>query len=66
MEYLQTAPGPLSQVPLPYSPADIPPLMEALRKYGLTKGELMMLVNTRTCDRPGRTRLREILRLDRG
>ncbi len=47
MQYFQTAPGPLSQVPAAYEPADIRPLMEKLRPYRLAKGELIMIVNLR-------------------
>ncbi len=44
---LRRAPGPLSQQPLPYGPEAIPALVEKLRKYDLTKGELLTIANLR-------------------
>ncbi len=47
MAYLTTAPGPLSQTPLPFGPDAIPRLLEKLASYDLTKGELLMIFNLR-------------------
>jgi hypothetical protein len=37
----------LSQKPLPFKPSDIPVLVEKLRPYGLTKTEMIMIINLR-------------------
>jgi len=47
MTYLSTDPAPLSQKPAPFTSADIPTLLEKLRGYSLTKGELLMIINLR-------------------
>lgn len=44
--------NPLSQKPSTYKPAAIPALMERLRPYGLSKGELVMVLNLRPASVP--------------
>ncbi|KAM0429017.1 hypothetical protein ACHAPT_006821 [Fusarium lateritium] len=45
--YLRSAPGPLSQDPLPYTEGCITQLLERLRPYNLAKGEVVMILNVR-------------------
>jgi hypothetical protein len=47
MKGLQTYPNPLSQKPPKYTDASIAALMERLRPYKLSKGEMLMLLNVR-------------------
>jgi hypothetical protein len=44
--------NPLSQKPSTYTPAVIPQLMERLRPYELSKGELVMILNLRPASVP--------------
>ncbi|KJZ80188.1 hypothetical protein HIM_00038 [Hirsutella minnesotensis 3608] len=48
--YLDTAPGPLSQKPTTYSPRCITQLLERLRPFELSKGEVVMILNLRPAD----------------
>ncbi|KAJ6441788.1 RNA polymerase III, subunit C17 [Purpureocillium lavendulum] len=47
LQYLREAPGPLSQEPTTYTPESIAQLLERLRHYELSKGELVMILNLR-------------------
>ncbi|KAG5944789.1 hypothetical protein E4U59_006882 [Claviceps monticola] len=47
LQYLRTEPNPLSQQPLAYTPDCIAQLLEKLRPYELSKGEVVMLLNLR-------------------
>ncbi|UNI19844.1 hypothetical protein JDV02_005991 [Purpureocillium takamizusanense] len=47
LQYLRTAPGPLSQEPTTYTPASISQLLERLRPFDLSKGEVVMILNLR-------------------
>ncbi|EFZ01385.1 hypothetical protein MHUMG1_02413 [Metarhizium humberi] len=46
-EYLRTAPSPLSQKPLTYTPEAIAQIIEKLSPYELSKGEMVMILNLR-------------------
>ncbi|KAM4059219.1 RNA polymerase rpb4 domain-containing protein [Hirsutella rhossiliensis] len=48
--YLRTRPNPLSQDPSTYSPECISHLLEGLRPYELSKGEVVMILNLRPAD----------------
>ncbi|PHH84947.1 hypothetical protein CDD83_1141 [Cordyceps sp. RAO-2017] len=45
--YFRTKPGPLGQEPLPYHPGCVSELLERLRPYELSKGELVVILNLR-------------------
>ncbi|KAI0602426.1 RNA polymerase III, subunit C17 [Biscogniauxia sp. FL1348] len=47
LQYLESHPNPLSQKPLPYDTSAIPKLIQRLRPYEMSKGELAMIVNMR-------------------
>ncbi|KAG6024179.1 hypothetical protein E4U41_001836 [Claviceps citrina] len=47
LQYLRTEPGPLSQQPPTYTPDCIAQLLEKLRPYDLSKGEVVMMLNLR-------------------
>ncbi|KAG5970110.1 hypothetical protein E4U58_000692 [Claviceps cyperi] len=47
LQYLRTEPNPLSQQPLTYTPDCIAELLEKLRPYELSKGEVVMVLNLR-------------------
>ncbi|KAG5914042.1 hypothetical protein E4U42_000719 [Claviceps africana] len=47
LQYLRTEPSPLSQQPLTYTPDCIAQLLEQLRPYELSKGEVVMILNLR-------------------
>lgn len=47
LQYLRTAPSPLSQKPLPYTPECIGQVIEKLSPYELSKGEVVMILNLR-------------------
>ncbi|KAG5979150.1 hypothetical protein E4U55_005500 [Claviceps digitariae] len=47
LQYLRTEPSPLSQKPLTYTPDCIAQLLEKLRPYELSKGEVVMMLNLR-------------------
>ncbi|GAB0137576.1 hypothetical protein EsDP_00005836 [Epichloe bromicola] len=47
LQYLRTEPSPLSQKPLTYNPGCITQLLERLRPYELSKGEVVMILNLR-------------------
>ncbi|KAG5967310.1 hypothetical protein E4U13_002302 [Claviceps humidiphila] len=47
LQYLRTEPNPLSQQPLTYTPDCIAQLLEKLRPYELSKGEVVMVLNLR-------------------
>lgn len=47
LQYLRTEPSPLSQKPLTYTPGCISQLVERLRPYELSKGEVVMILNLR-------------------
>ncbi|GJN85064.1 hypothetical protein PLIIFM63780_008628 [Purpureocillium lilacinum] len=47
LQYLQAAPGPLSQEPTTYTPESIAQLLERLRPFDLSKGEVVMILNVR-------------------
>lgn len=47
LQYLQTAPSPLSQKPITYTPPCIKTLIERLQPYELSKGEVIMILNLR-------------------
>ncbi|KAG6013337.1 hypothetical protein E4U43_007348 [Claviceps pusilla] len=47
LQYLRTEPSPLSQQPLTYTPDCIAQLLEKLRPYELSKGEVVMMLNLR-------------------
>ncbi|KAF4637174.1 hypothetical protein G7Y89_g911 [Cudoniella acicularis] len=47
LEYLCEAPSPLGSKPFPYGEQTIRNLLEALRPWDLTKGEVIMIVNLR-------------------
>ncbi|KAI1339913.1 RNA polymerase III, subunit C17 [Xylariaceae sp. FL0016] len=47
LQYFETAPGPLSQKPLPYDTSSIPILIKRLRPYNISKGECIMIMNLR-------------------
>ncbi|PNY26408.1 DNA-directed RNA polymerase III subunit RPC9 [Tolypocladium capitatum] len=47
LQYLQTPPSPLSQTPVTYRPQCISQLLERLRPYELSKGEVIMILNLR-------------------
>ncbi|TWU79015.1 hypothetical protein ED733_008385 [Metarhizium rileyi] len=46
-EYLRTAPSPLSQKPLTYTPDVVAQIIEKLSPYELSKGEVVMILNLR-------------------
>ncbi|KAK0389916.1 hypothetical protein NLU13_3489 [Sarocladium strictum] len=52
LQYMTDKANPLSQKPSTYSPAAIPKLMERLRPYDLSKGELVMILNLRPASVP--------------
>ncbi|CAG9979266.1 unnamed protein product [Clonostachys byssicola] len=52
LDWLRLAPSPLSQTPTTYHADSIPTLLERLRPYDLTKGELIMILNLRPCSVP--------------
>lgn len=45
--WLEAQFSPLSQKPLPYTSESIPTLLERLRPYDLSKGEVIMILNLR-------------------
>ncbi|KAI1498057.1 RNA polymerase III, subunit C17 [Biscogniauxia marginata] len=47
LQYFDSPPNPLSQKPLPYDTSSIPELIQRLRPYGMSKGELAMIINMR-------------------
>ncbi|KAK6081355.1 RNA polymerase III subunit C17 [Seiridium cupressi] len=47
LQYFETSPGPLSQKPSPYDEQSISRLLERLRSYEITKGEMIMILNLR-------------------
>ncbi|EXU99507.1 RNA polymerase Rpb4 [Metarhizium robertsii] len=47
LQYLRTAPSPLSQKPLTYTPEAIAQIIEKLSPYELSKGEMVMILNLR-------------------
>lgn len=47
VEYLRTSPNPFSQNPITYNGFTIRRLVEKLRDYDLTKGEMIMILNVR-------------------
>ncbi|GAO13302.1 hypothetical protein UVI_02013160 [Ustilaginoidea virens] len=47
LQYLRTEPSPMSQRPLTYTPDCISRLLEKLRPYELSKGEVVMILNLR-------------------
>lgn len=53
IQYCQTYPNPLSQQPSTYDRDSIAPLVERLAEFGLSKGEVLMIVNLRPTELPG-------------
>ncbi|KAJ3472259.1 hypothetical protein NLG97_g11144 [Lecanicillium saksenae] len=49
LQYLRTAPSPLSQTPITYTPACIKTLIQRLQPFELSKGEVVMILNLRPC-----------------
>lgn len=47
LDYLRTAPSPLGENPIPYTPTSIKTLLQRLRPYNLTKAEVLMIMNHR-------------------
>ncbi|KAI0147743.1 RNA polymerase Rpb4-domain-containing protein [Xylariaceae sp. FL1272] len=47
IKYFETDPSPLSQKIQPYDASAIPPLLQKLRQFGISKGECIMIVNLR-------------------
>ncbi|KAH6656838.1 RNA polymerase Rpb4-domain-containing protein [Truncatella angustata] len=47
LQYFETHPGPLSQKPSTYDEQSITKLLEKLRPYDITKGEMIMILNVR-------------------
>ncbi|EGX94230.1 RNA polymerase III, subunit C17 [Cordyceps militaris CM01] len=47
LQYLRTAPSPLSQTPLTYTPSCIKTLIQRLQPFELSKGEVVMILNLR-------------------
>ena len=47
LQYLKSAPGPLSQAPITYGPQCVSDLLTRLRPYELSKGEAVMMLNLR-------------------
>ncbi|POR33909.1 DNA-directed RNA polymerase III subunit RPC9 [Tolypocladium paradoxum] len=47
LQYLQSPPSPLSQTPVTYHAQCISQLLERLRPYELSKGEVIMILNLR-------------------
>ncbi|KUI58647.1 DNA-directed RNA polymerase III subunit rpc9 [Cytospora mali] len=47
IEHFRTSPDPLSQRPITYDSSTIGRLVERLRDYDLTKGEVIMILNVR-------------------
>lgn len=47
LQYLRTAPSPLSQKPLTYTADGIAQIIEKLSPYELSKGEVVMILNLR-------------------
>ncbi|KAM0665151.1 hypothetical protein MY8738_002409 [Beauveria namnaoensis] len=47
LQYLRTAPSPLSQTPITYTPSCIKTLIERLQPFELSKGEVVMILNLR-------------------
>ncbi|KAH8677296.1 RNA polymerase Rpb4-domain-containing protein [Xylariales sp. PMI_506] len=47
LQYFETKPGPLSQKPCTYDETSISRLLERLRGYEITKGEMIMILNLR-------------------
>lgn len=47
LQYLRTAPSPLSQKPLTYAPEAIAQIIDKLSPYELSKGEMLMVLNLR-------------------
>jgi hypothetical protein len=47
LDYLRTAPSPLGETPIPYTPNSIKTLLQRLRPYNLTKAEVLMIMNHR-------------------
>lgn len=52
LQYLRTHPSPLGQDPLTYKPECIKTLIEKLRPYDLSKGEVVMILNVRPATVP--------------
>ncbi|VUC34773.1 unnamed protein product [Clonostachys rosea] len=52
VEWLRLWPNPLSQTPITYQADSIPTLLQRLRPYDLTKGELIMILNIRPFTTP--------------
>lgn len=52
IKYLESKPSPLSQKPLPFDEKSILKLLERLRDYDLTKGEMIMIFNLRPTSVP--------------
>jgi hypothetical protein len=47
LQYLRTAPSPLSQKPLTYTPGGIAQIIKRFAPYELSKGEVVMILNLR-------------------
>jgi hypothetical protein len=47
LEYLRAPPSPLGSTPLPYNQGTIKRLLEGLRPWDFTKGEIIMILNLR-------------------
>lgn len=47
LQYFETHPGPLSQKPCTYDDNSISSLLQRLRPYDITKGEMIMILNLR-------------------
>ncbi|KAI1083709.1 HRDC-like protein [Whalleya microplaca] len=52
LQYFESAPGPLSQKPLPYDSSSISVLVKRLHPYNISKGEFIMLLNIRPTSIP--------------
>ncbi|KAF4125851.1 RNA polymerase Rpb4 [Geosmithia morbida] len=46
-DWLEVPPSPMGQKPMPYNATSIPTLLERLRPYDLSKGEVVMVLNLR-------------------
>ncbi|KLU81686.1 hypothetical protein MAPG_00770 [Magnaporthiopsis poae ATCC 64411] len=53
IQYCQTYPNPLSQQPSAYDQDSIATLVERLAEFGLSKGEVLMIINLRPTELPG-------------
>jgi hypothetical protein len=45
--FLRSKPSPISEDPIPYTPARVTQLVERLQPWDLSKGELLMILNLR-------------------